>query len=152
MDNEILILNGNVVDGCGRFADELFLPPDLLKDDLGWIKTFVPGTLNIKLHDKSTSLFGKSKGLRSLDSNSEYPPHIYRDGQEIGNNTKGGVQLWRATLLNVRLGTSYNCYVIRRIGSDYQYVAEILGSIHFRDEDNFMTNDPVKLEVFFSNS
>ncbi|MFC1567970.1 hypothetical protein ACFL3K_02080, partial [Pseudomonadota bacterium] len=155
-----LKLNGHVVDGCKQFKEKIVLPPDLLKDDPDWINVFVQGTLNVKLDPTSMALFEVNQGLHTLDINLSHPPHVYRDGREIENNTiqptndlpfNGDFQLWRANLMNGRLGTSYNCYLIRRVGSGYQDIAEILGSFHFRSKGNFLTGDPVKVDVYFSN-
>ena len=145
-----------VVSGCRKFRKQICLPENLLNGHESWMPSFVQGTLNIQLSMSNLPQPLRSAGLPGLDLSDSFRLAIYRTGADVLNNTmqptagnprRGDLQLWRAILHNHKTQTSHNCFMIRRVGSGYRDIAEILGQQNFRDGCKFNDVDKVSIQV-----
>ena len=154
MDN--ISVTGIVVSGCRKFRKQIYLPEDLINAHEAWMPSFVQGTLNVQLSMSDLPRPLRSAGLPALDLSDSFRPAIYRAGTDVPNNTiqpnaenprRGDLQLWRAILHNHSTQTKHNCFMIRRVGSGYKNIAEILGQQNFRDVNKFKDGDQVSIQV-----
>jgi len=105
-----------------------------------WPETLAPGTLNFKYQELPPALATRGwTDIRELDRR-QFAALFEIPQDEIVGNTlrpgsaggeKGRAQVWRA-----RLETdngSIDCWVLRRIGSGYSDVLELVSAIRIRD-------------------
>jgi hypothetical protein len=155
---KVIDIQGVVVSGCGKFRDEILLPNNLLSGYKDWMHAFAQGTLNVRFSISGLPQPLQTNGLKDLDLNDSFPPAIYQSGTVIPSNTiqpnaqnprRGDLQLWRAILNNCQTRTEHKCYLIRRVGSGYSDVAEILGQQNFHDDCSFADGHQVSIQMFY---
>jgi hypothetical protein len=138
-----LTFEGAVVGGLGRFGLEIGVPgraqlPDAPED---WPESLARGTLNFRVHELAASL--RDRGWpdiqrfdrREFAAAFEIPHNALRSntlGPEPGAPEKGRAQVWRARLEAEQRAAS--CWVLRRIGSGYADVLELVSGQRLREE------------------
>jgi len=154
--------DATVCDGQGDFARDHTIDDAVLEMDLGWIQRVEPGTLNLKISIPSTK--GPSgealgaTGIKVLDLNPSFTPHIYLDHSEIVGNTLshrrtpgskiGDGQFWRAKITKVDSAFEAKAYMLRRVDSGFRDRVELIADCHLRTTNGLKNGDKVALQVF----
>ena len=153
--------NAKVCDGQGDFARDHTICDSILQMDIGWLQRIEPGTLNLKISIPSSKgpsgeALG-SNGVKVLDLNPSFKPHIYLDHLEIVGNTLsrrrtnsskiGDGQFWRAKA-KVDNVTEIKAYMLRRVDSGFRDRIELIADCHLRTKYGFKNGDEVVLQVF----
>lgn len=146
MDNEDdeLVFEGYVHRGQGDFSnmvipgrtDESYFPGD-------WPAELASGSLNVRITGYPPEFQQRGWGAKVtvLDSGL-FQPAFVLPGHAILNNTipnrrnpsdrrTGDAQVWRATLENAY--KAHSCWVLRRLGSGYRDVLELVSEVRIRD-------------------
>jgi hypothetical protein len=156
-----LIFEGAVVGGLGRFGREMEVPGRALLSDapLDWPESLARGTLNFRVRELAAPLRDhRWSSIQRFDRQEfvaafEIPQNAIRSntlGPEPGAPEKGRAQLWRARLETEQGAAS--CWVLRRIGSGYTTVLELVSERRIREEIGLPigTNWPARLRMYGS--
>jgi hypothetical protein len=156
-----LIFEGAVVGGLGRFGREMEVPGRALLSDAppDWPESIARGTLNFELDELPAPLRDRRwSNIKRFDRREfvaafEIPRNAIRANTlrpEPGSPEKGRAQLWRARLeAEQRTAT---CWVLRRIGSGYATVLELVSDRRIREEIGLPIgrNWPARLRMYGS--
>lgn len=158
-----LIFKGTYGSGASRFAKENSIPSPV--PELGhladWPDILVPGTFNVDVDLSNWPLvdgldFGP-RGVMCLDRNEIFPPVAYIDYRRIPRNTLnpekngqygGDLQFWRATLQLEGISNETNCYMLRRVRSNYRTKIELVSDIHIQKAFQIQHGHSLSLTVF----
>ena len=153
-----LRFHGRVVPGCHRFHTQVVIPGrDALEAacPVGWPELLHPGTLNVQIDPEGRpSAFDTPDGLRALDTGVVAPAFVIPGGRIKGNTlcptpenpSNGTAQVWRAELEHA--DGCQPCWVLRRIGSGYSGVLELVSEYHLRNLLGLQPDDPVSVLLY----
>jgi len=161
----ILTFNGHISKGAGLFATQLVVPGtrELPAPIPNWPAQLHPGTLNFKVSANGFPLeflqhFGTAS-VKHLDKRS-FKPLVELPGALIRNNTlpataqqpdRGNAQIWKATIVST-LGTSAECWVLRRICSGYSDVLECVSERALRKALNAPADTALAAQLLLEGS
>lgn len=159
-----IIFYGQARGGADRFSDETVLPKKIeeLEIVIGQPSSFERGTFNIQIDEskwptqEGLDFTNNNQGVRSMDRNSNFKSVAYLPYTEIPDNTiqpneqnygpnGGDLQFWPAKLKIESVDEVINCYMFRRVGSNYRNKIEVISDIHIRNK--YGLNHGVKVEL-----
>lgn len=147
--------------GVGQYS-ELVFPSREEFEGLpeGWKDRMEPGSLNANVmgfpFDFSELVDGEGYGLTRLD-NSSFKPVAIIPGHLIENNllvptdinpNRGDAQIWPCEVSRVGTSDTFNAWAVRRVGSGYNDVIELMSANHLRSQHDLNTHDQIKLRLF----
>ena len=138
--NNSLVFNCVVSSGIGMYS-ELEFPTHPL-----WPAEMHAGSLNANIlpegFPKPLDKMGEGWGVQKLD-NKKFSALFNIAQNDIGNNMltpsknnpeRGTAQIWECTVSAANTSTEFNAWAVRRIGSAYSDVIEIMSDKHLRNE------------------
>lgn len=161
---EKLVFECTIGSGMGMYS-QLSFPtheemPGLPAD---WPDRMFKGSLNAAV-DKYPDEFerlGKGLEVQKLD-NKTFPPALTIPQGAIGNNTlaprpgmpeRGAAQAWRARIeVEGRAGATADVWAVRRIGSAYYDIIELMSEKKLRDALGLQNGDKIRLTLFAGQS
>lgn len=149
-----LIFNCVVADGMGMYS-ELDFPSHPM-----WPEKMQAGSLNARINSdgfpKSLDKMGKSGyGVQKLD-NKKFSSLFNIAQQDIGNNSlgptpqepeRGIAQVWKCSVSVDNSHVEFDAWMVRRIGSAYMDVIELMSDKHLRDSYGLQSGMPITLKV-----
>lgn len=158
-----LVFQGVVQSGMGMYSELSFPGPDeIARAPSDWPdpETMQPGSLNIAITeypDNLENLTGVTNRITGLD-NGHFQPEFSIPAASIGANAlmprnggdpkRGIAQIWRCNVENQDTGEKFDAWVVRRIGSAYYNILELMADRKLRDTHNLEDGTPVTLTVF----
>ncbi len=162
-----IVFHGETCGGADRFTDETVLPTGIkeLEHISGWPSSLERGTFNIQVDETKwpeldgLNFIADGQGVRNMDRNNNFLPVAYLPYTEIPDNTitpnvrdygphGGDLQFWPAKLEIDGVDNTINCYMFRRVGSNYRDKIEIISDIHIRTTHSLVHRIEVKLTVY----
>ncbi|GEM_PF-1418340 len=169
-----LVFMAHVTDGMGMYSEltfptrrELFNmqaagTPVAVKPDTQWLDTIQPGSLNATIardgYPAALEALGQGYQVQKLD-NGTFEPELVIPQNKIGRNMikpsahmpeKGAAQIWPCEVENLKTHEKFNAYAVRRIGSAYHDVIELMSDKKLRDAHKLETGTPIKLTLLSS--
>ena len=154
-DNNSLIFNCVVTDGMGMYSELDF--PNHPK----WPAKMHAGSLNATI-DRSgfPAALEKIKhdgyGVQKLDSKTFAPLFTIKQ-EDIGNNSlgptsytpeRGTAQIWACHVSAPSASIEFNAWAVRRIGSAYSNVIEIMSDKHLRKTYGLKNDMPIIVKLY----
>jgi hypothetical protein len=153
-----LTFRGRVTPGIGLFSLQIVVPG---RAQLGadappdWPALLSPGTLNVRVSSNGwPDAIDQRRQIEQVD-NGEFRPALVIPHQRIENNTLGpreghplcGTgQAWRAEF-SIR-DQKASCWILRRIGSGYRDVIELVSDSNLRAKYSLTDDDSVLLDAW----
>jgi len=148
-----------VADGIGMYRDLGFPSREdcaaLPKD---WPDAMYRGSLNahITAYPANLDLLGKGAGIQRLD-NRIFAPSGIVPGHLIENNflipnerdpDRGDAQIWPCTVEHQNTSVIFNAWAVRRSGSAYRDVIELMSHHKLRDVFRLKNDDAITVTLF----
>ncbi|MGB9153234.1 MAG: DUF120 domain-containing protein [Alphaproteobacteria bacterium] len=154
-----LVFNCEISSGMGMYSELAFpthaqiqgLPKD-------WSDNMFRGSLNAAVIDYPVELSALGEGFRvqKLD-NKKFTPAVVIPQTAIGNNSlgprgndteRGTGQAWRAQINVTKTGEKADVWAVRRIGSAYNDIIELMSDMKLRDHLRLKDGDKIELTLF----
>ena len=147
-----------VGDGIGRYSDLEFPTKEECTDlPAGWPDHMQPGSLNANILRMPINLdvLGPGYGVQKLDNRRLIPACVIPFDQirknllvpSNDNPERGNAQIWECKVTVAKTSKIFNAWAVRRSGSAYSNVIEIMSDRHLRKAYDLQTGDAVKVRL-----
>lgn len=165
IERSTLVFEARITDGMGMYSELKFPTRSELFNNqataaqVEWLDSIQPGSLNITVdrdgYPAQIEDLGKGYNVQKLD-NGLFPPELVIAQSKIGNNSirpyagapeRGAAQVWPCTVEKLDTHETFNAFAVRRIGSAYSDVIELMADRKLRDAHGLKTGTPVRLTL-----
>ncbi|MCB9991628.1 MAG: hypothetical protein H6867_09740 [Rhodospirillales bacterium] len=162
-DRLSLIFKGTVEDGLGRYSSLRFPGSQEINGapkDWPGPKQMTPGSLNCHVTDFAANFkTAVEKGMAVLQLDHDLlRPAFTVPADLIKNNSlrpapgmhprRGDANVWRCAVENLESGISFDAWLVRRIGSAYSDIIELMSSQKLRPAYDLESGTPIKVTAF----
>lgn len=144
--------------GMGMYSELTFPKKDALPDLPGqWAQAMCPGSLNtvITRYPDNMDDLGEGYGVQKLDGKkleaAAIVPHDMIENNALKPTTyspeRGDAQIWPCEVTVESTSKTFNAWAVRRIGSAYSDVIELMSPDKLRDKHNLSDGTKVKVKI-----
>ena len=161
-ERRTLTFGGRIVSGVGLYSKMVIPGSDCLTSaPPDWPEQLCPGSLNILINEYPPGFKPPKErvgGVYKLDDQTfrcafVIPGDLIANNELMYQGRPSPAQVWRARLEVSDKGSSIDCWVLRRMGSNVGYqmpgdILEVVSDKHLRSELELQDGQPVLLTMF----